>query len=162
MKNKEIEELLNELKRRNERYYYCKNNDISFSDEDYKSYLLLSYIEQLEEEIIEYEFLINMQNSREYRSKFLKEFQKEHGKNVFPDYDEIYKRYDEMKVELQDANVSVIWWQNRYNAVERDRKQLENNRDKAIEFIEEKRKVFEWYDTDLFYLESLLKGDSDE
>ena len=48
MKNKEIEELLNELKRRNERYNYCKNNDISFSDEDYKSYLLLSYIEQLE------------------------------------------------------------------------------------------------------------------
>ena len=40
--------------------------------------------------------------------------------------------------------------------------QLENNRDKAIEFIKEKRKVFEWYDTDLFYLESLLKGDSDD
>lgn len=50
MKNKEIEELLNELKRRNERYIYCKNNDISFSDEDYKSYLLLSYIEQLEKD----------------------------------------------------------------------------------------------------------------
>ena len=48
MKNKEIEELLNELKRRKERYIYCKNNDISFSDEDYNSYLLLSYIEQLE------------------------------------------------------------------------------------------------------------------
>ena len=40
--------------------------------------------------------------------------------------------------------------------------QLENNRDKAYEFVKEKRKVFEWYDTDLFYLESLLKGDSDE
>ena len=40
--------------------------------------------------------------------------------------------------------------------------QLENNRDKAYEFVKEKRKVFEWYDTDLFYLESLLKGDSHE
>ena len=48
VRTKEIEEVLNELKRRKERYNYCKNNDISFSDEDYNSHLLLSYIEQLE------------------------------------------------------------------------------------------------------------------
>lgn len=41
--------------------------------------------------------LLKMQNKREYRSKFLKEFQKEYGKNVLPDYDEIYKRYDKQK-----------------------------------------------------------------
>ena len=41
-------------------------------------------------------------------------------------------------------------------------KDYKSRTDKAIEFIKEKRKVFEWYDTDLFYLESLLKGDSDE
>ena len=46
--------------------------------------------------------------------------------------------------------------------LEQENQQLKHNRDKANEFIEEKRKVFEWYDTDLFYLESLLKGDSDE
>ena len=31
-----------------------------------------------------------------------------------------------------------------------------------LKLLKEKRKVFEWYDTDLFYLESLLKGDSHE
>ena len=162
MKNKEIEELLNELKRNADKHF---ENPLKYTKE-YKDYVLLSYIEQLEEEIIEYEFLINMQNSREYRSKFLKEFQKEHGKNVFPDYDEIYKRYDEMKVELQDANVSVIWWQNRYNAVERDRKQLENNRDKALKFIKEnsykKGDGTIMYDTDIQKLNDILKGGSDE
>lgn len=40
--------------------------------------------------------------------------------------------------EIAEANESITWWQNRYNAVERDRKQLENNRDKAIKYLEEK------------------------
>ena len=68
MKNKEIEELLNELKRRKERYIYCKNNDISFSDEDYNSYLLLSYIEQLE-------------NNRDKVINFLKHIRETFSKN---------------------------------------------------------------------------------
>lgn len=52
---------------------------------------------ELREDNFAYHQLMKMQNKREYRSKFLKDFQKEHGKNVFPDYDEIYKRYDNYK-----------------------------------------------------------------
>ena len=44
-------------------------------------------------------FKNNLENKREYRSKFLKEFQEEFGTNTFPDYDEIYKRYDKIKKE---------------------------------------------------------------
>ena len=65
---------------------------------------LLDYITNLQEENEElrednfaYHQLMKMQNKREYRSKFLKDFQKEYGENVFPDYDEIYKRYDNYK-----------------------------------------------------------------
>ena len=114
-------------------------------------HLLNTKIEELQQEnevlkkqIAEYEFLIEMQNNREYRSKFLKEFQKEHGKNVFPDYDEIYKRYDKLKEE---------------------KKHLENNRDKAIEIIDS-------YDLGkydysipaggIIELRDILKGDSDD
>lgn len=58
---------------------------------------------ELRKEIEEYRQLIKMQNEREYRSKFLKDFQKEHGKNVLPDYDEIYKRYDDYKQRNEKA-----------------------------------------------------------
>lgn len=118
--NKEIEELLNELKRRNERYNYCKNNDISFSDEDYQSYLLLSYIEQLEEEI--------------------------HKKEAM---------YDSLAVD--------------YRLSQEQNEQLENNRDKAIEFIEnhflyhygsdKEPIVFE--DNYIQEIVDILKGDSE-
>lgn len=107
MKNKEIEELLNDIKEQltiDEKLGKEIAQDFHKTTLNYeKTKLLLSYIEQLEEEIAEYEFLIDMQNSREYRSKFLKEFQEEHGKNVFPDYDEIYKRYDKLKKQKVDV-----------------------------------------------------------
>ena len=60
-------------------------------------------IKQLKGGNEEFYKLMEMQNKREYRSKFLKDFQKEHGKNVFPDYDEIYKRYDDYKSRVEEA-----------------------------------------------------------
>ena len=60
-------------------------------------------VERLENENKEFYKLMEMQNKREYRSKFLKDFQKEYGKNVFPDYDEIYKRYDDYKSRIDKA-----------------------------------------------------------
>ena len=56
-------------------------------------------VENLREEDWAWHQILKTQNKREYRSKFLKDFQKEYGTNVFPDYDEIYKRYDKMKKE---------------------------------------------------------------
>ena len=92
--NNEIKEILEMLQK------YGSTNDK----------VLLDYITNLQEENEElrednfaYHQLMKMQNQREYRSKFLKDFQKEHGKNVFPDYDEIYKRYDDYKTRNEKA-----------------------------------------------------------
>lgn len=41
---------------------------------------------------------------------------------------------EQLKVELQEANDNIIWWSNRFNAVERDNRQLK----------EDKKKVWEW------------------
>jgi hypothetical protein len=70
---------------------------------NYSAKILLNYITNLQKENKEFYQLMEMQNKREYRSKFLKDFQKEHGKNVFPDYDEIYKRYDDYKQRNEKA-----------------------------------------------------------
>ncbi len=49
--NNDIKEILDELQRKNDRYNYSLKEDISFSDEDHKSHLLLDYITNLEQEL---------------------------------------------------------------------------------------------------------------
>ena len=88
-------------------------------------------VERLEADNEEFYKLMEIQNKREYRSKFLKDFQKEHGKNVFPDYDEIYKRYDDYKLRI----------------------------DKAIEYIEEKYDYILGDDTFLDHDERIERKD---
>lgn len=91
--------LATELKRNN--INEILKSDYDLLCKDYKK--ATKKIEKLEEENKEYSSLIEMQNKREYRSKFLKDFQKEKGKNVFPDYDEIYKRYNDYKARIDKA-----------------------------------------------------------
>lgn len=64
---------------------------------------VLKEIERLKEENEVLDNIIEMQRKRKYHSKFLKDFQKENGKNVFPDFDEIYKRYDDYKERIFKA-----------------------------------------------------------
>ena len=59
--------------------------------------LLEETIKEKDNELKEYRYILDTQREREYYSKFLKDFQKERGKNVYPDHDEIYKRYDKYK-----------------------------------------------------------------
>ena len=68
--------------------------------------------EDLREDNYAYHQLMKIQNKREYRSKFLKEFQEEFGTNVFPDYDEIYKRYDKLKKENEKLKQSIVILEN--------------------------------------------------
>lgn len=84
---------INEEQKR--QYKRAEENDIK---------LLKEELEKLREDNYVYHQLMRIQNKREYRSKFLKEFQEEFGKNVFPDYDEIYKRYDKLKKENERLN----------------------------------------------------------
>lgn len=60
-------------------------------------------IERLKEENKVLNSILEIQRKRQYHSKFLKDFQKENGKNVLPDFDEIYKRYDNYKDRIDKA-----------------------------------------------------------
>ena len=64
---------------------------------------VLKEIERLKEENEVLNGILETQRKRKYYSKFLKDFQKENGKNVFPDFDEIYKRYDDYKERIDKA-----------------------------------------------------------
>lgn len=116
-----------------------KENGAYICDKEH-SKLLLSYIKQLEKELKE------EQEDNYKQSQLLVEKQ---------------KMIEQLEADYKEANESVTWWQNRYNALERENKNLKNNRDKAIEFINSeefntltinKRKK----------LNDLLKGDSDD
>jgi len=65
---------------------------------------------ELKQEVKEWVRLNQMQNEREYRSKFLKEFQAEYGELAYPDYDEIYERYDKLKEENKNLKEQLERW----------------------------------------------------
>lgn len=113
----------------------CNNENIGefIVIEDKKYHLncitnLQEEIEDLREDNYAYHQLMKMQNKREYRSKFLKEFQEEFGTNTFPDYDEIYKRYDKVKKENEKVHKELDYADN-YNIY------LISKIDKAIELL---------------------------
>lgn len=111
MKNKEIEELLNNLYRYKSEDNKCYPNDILTIDD---VWLLLSYIEQLEQ----------CYCNRTDCSSRIKDSKK---------YDSLLQKY----------------------------KQLENNRDKAIEYIHKTLFNEKGYINFCYELESILKGDSE-
>lgn len=45
---------------------------------------------------------------------------------------------EELEVKIEDLHDSLIWWQDRANASERDKKELKKRIDKAIDYIETK------------------------
>lgn len=136
MKNKEIKYLLNEMKDTTQDYIGtngCKYQDLLREEID----LLLSYIEQLEEENKYLKQLCQTQNDREYRSKFLKEFQEEFGKNVFPDYDEIYKRYDKLKKENKQLKKLCDKYEEEHKTIFEEWKKDINIIDELSQYLEE-------------------------
>ena len=61
--------------------------------EDYEAIeTVLNELQAIKQDRDEWKMIVDTGNKREYKSKFLKEFKKEYGKNVEPDGDEIYKR----------------------------------------------------------------------
>lgn len=143
MKNKEIEELLDKLKDK-DWYDELDLTGIKWIElKQEETNLLLSYIEQLEKELKE------EQEDNYKQSEWLVKKQ---------------KKIEQLETDYKEAIESVTWWRNRYNAVERDKKQLKNNRDKAIEYNKNVLKE-NWYGG--YEKENaqknidILKGDSD-
>lgn len=69
---------------------------------------VIEYIEQLEnklreqeENIEDYERILDIFDKREYRKKYLEERRKEEKGLLYPDADEIYKKYYELKDDKQ-------------------------------------------------------------
>lgn len=69
---------------------------------------VIEYIEQLEnkvreqeENIEDYERILDIFDKREYRKKYLEERRKEEKGLLYPDADEIYKKYYELKEDKQ-------------------------------------------------------------
>lgn len=108
-------------------YKRAEDNDIK---------LLKEELEELREDNYVYHQLMKMENEREYRSKFLKEFQEEFGKNVFLDYDEIYKRYDKLKKENKRLKEQCDKYEEEHKTTfEEWKKDIKTNK-KAIRQIE--------------------------
>ena len=159
--NKEIEELLNELK--DKECYYVGTNGCLYQDLTKEEInLILSYIEQLEKEYNRsLDKLRNLRVENEQLQKEIEELkQQDKNKDTRNSRQRVSNAYQIIQNDKLKRRFNT---QKRRRKEEAQKKRLYKSRiDKAIKFIEEKRKVFEWYDTDLFYLESLLKGDSDE
>ena len=62
---------------------------------------------------------------------------------VYVKYDEVKERLEELEEELKNANESITWWTNRFNAVERNNKIYKERIDKAIKYIKEYN-YYEW------------------
>lgn len=62
-------------------------------------------IKQLKKTIKELEDTLDLFDEREYRKKYLEERRKEEPGLLYPDADEIYKRYYEQKRQLEIKNV---------------------------------------------------------
>ena len=68
---------------------------------------LKDYITELQEEIKEYDYLIDMQNQRKYHKKYLKERRKEQPNLLYPDFDEVYERYFKQKEKIDKATKKI-------------------------------------------------------
>ena len=62
--------------------------------------MIVDYVKDLQEQVYEYEQLIDIQDKREYHKRYLEERRKEEPNLLYPDYDEIYKRYYEQKEKI--------------------------------------------------------------
>lgn len=73
---------------------------------------------------------------------------------------------EQLENDYKEANESITWWTNRFSAVERDNRNLKNNRDKAIEVIDlitpELWNISNAMTYKLKDIKYILKGDSDE
>lgn len=138
--NKEI------IKRLKERLKDSLNYEFDLTFDDRK--LLLSYIEQLEKKIDQYENPDDL--------------------TLFYMWLDI-KAKDKMKqleADYKEANDSITWWTNRYNAVERDNRDYKSRIDKAIEILYKRKHVENLFggveNSNTDKIINILKGDSDE
>ena len=116
--NKEIKEILDDLRTYKDRYEYFLFNNLSFSDRDYKAKLLYKFITDLQERDKEWSMIFDTFSKRPYAHKYLEQKKKELGnKNIIGlDSEMIYKDYYELKSRNEKAikYINKKWKMNNY------------------------------------------------
>lgn len=77
-------------------------------------------IQKQQEEIGEYEKTLDIFNEREYRKRYLEEERAKRKGLLYPDADEIYKRYYEQKAEIEKKDRQLYEKTNRVNNLEKE------------------------------------------
>ena len=72
------------------------------------------------------------------------------------DYSQLLDYITNLQEELQESNESITWWANRFNAVERDKKDYKSRIDKAIEYIKN-----DWYELNTRDIEHCINFNKD-
>lgn len=105
--NNEIKEILDNFKIYEDRYKKCNETQFIIFYRDI--HLLLDYI-------------TNLQQENERLKEILHNIITTDGETTTPVLD-LIEEIEELKADLNEANDSVAWWKNRYNAVERNNKE---------------------------------------
>ena len=163
MKNKEIEELLKGMRD------VSNTEGCSMNLDRYLVKLLLSYIEQLEKKVDQYEnpedltlFYMWLDTKAKDKMKQLEKRNKQLYEGFMATQEELTDyamENEQLEAEIKELNDSITWWTNRFNAVERDKRDYKTRIDKAIEILDIYG-TYQYETADLLY--KALRGDSDE
>ena len=142
-----LQEENQQLKELKYKFFDCSGEEESFTLEDYLE--LGNKLYDSQEEIKEYEELLNLQNNREYAKRYLEERRKEQPNLLYPDYDEIYKRYYEQKDKIKQLEEENERISNLYKTYEEANdlwiKKCDNYKSKIDEAIEYNYELQERY-----------------
>ena len=171
MKNKEIEELLNELKDKYSYEPYDTTGKVYTTISYEEGQLLLSYIEQSENTIddmtnISYKDYDSWLKNKDY-VKDLESFANQINYDMNPITTLAYRTSIKNAIKILVRRLKETYTEDTVNELKQKNEQLENNRDKAIEYVEKhsdkiKKIVIPKIDFDYKKLLDILKGDSDD
>ena len=104
---------------------------VSLSEEHFNIFKdTLEYITNLQE----YKKVVQREFKREYAKRYLEERRKEQPNLLYPDSDEIYKRYYELKEEINKLTSESTEWEERTYCWQDRAENLEIIIDRAIEY----------------------------
>lgn len=86
---------------------------------------LIKAYNKIKQDNLEYEKVLDVFDEREYRNKYLKERRKEEPGLLYPDADEIYKRYYEVKADYERTCKSMLELNSKLNKLEKKNKELD-------------------------------------
>lgn len=103
--------------------------------------VVLNELERLQEDNHEWEIIFDVFNEREYRKKYLEEERAKRPKLLYPDADEIYKKYYKLKTENSNITREILSRTNVLNELLKENETL----NKKIAEIRDKAECKDYY-----------------